>query len=425
MHCCCGPNSPFETTLHYSSPAHGGWGVVRMGHLLPESYQLFVSPAACGRHGAIGAYMQGRKQRVSYLYLEEDDIVSGGYEELIADAAIELLEHLEHAGKLPKVLMIFVSCIDDLLGTDHEAIVQTLSEKRPDVRFTFCHMNPISMDTNVPPPVNIQNKIYSTLDPVQEKDAGINLLGNLVPLRKTCEFFDLAAQMGAGPVRHVTDYQTFAQFQEMAKSQRNLVITPAGKYSAEQMQKKHGIPYTMALVSYDPEEVTRTYQGIAKALGVPCPDTSAYEEACHKAMEETAKLLQGMPVVLDSEAAVRPFDFARGLLKHGFQVKRVLVQKVIPSDREAYAWVQQYAPDLSVQQPQHHKAVRFEDRLPDCLAVGYNSGYLTGSQHVVAADGQQGLFGYQGILDMMQMLREAASRTADLKGLIDAAGLVV
>ena len=130
--------------LHYSSPAHGGWGVVRMGHLLPESYQLFVSPAACGRHGAIGAYMQGRKQRVSYLYLEEDDIVSGGYEELIADAAIELLEHLEHAGKLPKVLMIFVSCIDDLLGTDHEAIVQTLSEKRPDVRFTFCHMNPIS-----------------------------------------------------------------------------------------------------------------------------------------------------------------------------------------------------------------------------------------------------------------------------------------
>ena len=57
--------------------------------------------------------------------------------------------------------------------------------------------------------------------------------------------------------------------------------------------------------------------------------------------------------------------------------------------------------------------------------MGYNSGYLTGSQHVVAADGQQGLFGYQGILDMMQMLREAASRTADLKGLIDAAGLVV
>ena len=125
--------------------------------------------------GRLAPTCRGGNSGVSYLYLEEDDIVSGGYEELIADAAIELLEHLEHAGKLPKVLMIFVSCIDDLLGTDHEAIVQTLSEKRPDVRFTFCHMNPISMDTNVPPPVNIQNKIYSTLDPVQEKDAGINL----------------------------------------------------------------------------------------------------------------------------------------------------------------------------------------------------------------------------------------------------------
>lgn len=45
MSCC------FENTLHYSSPGHGDWGVVRIGMLAPESVQLFVCPSACGRHG--------------------------------------------------------------------------------------------------------------------------------------------------------------------------------------------------------------------------------------------------------------------------------------------------------------------------------------------------------------------------------------
>ena len=189
MNCCCGCEPSFENTLHYSSPAHGGWGVVRMGHLLPESYQLFISPAACGRHGAIGACMQGRKSRVSYLYLREEDIVSGAYEDLFVQAVDELLDHLKHTGRLPKVLMVFVSCIDDLLGTDHNALLDIFESRHPDVRFTFCHMSPISLDTKVPPPVNIQNKIYSMLDVTQQKDTGVNLIGNLVPIQKNCEVF--------------------------------------------------------------------------------------------------------------------------------------------------------------------------------------------------------------------------------------------
>ena len=32
----------FETTLQYSSPARGGWSIVRMAMQVPQSYQLFV-----------------------------------------------------------------------------------------------------------------------------------------------------------------------------------------------------------------------------------------------------------------------------------------------------------------------------------------------------------------------------------------------
>ncbi|MBQ7784266.1 MAG: hypothetical protein IJ368_09875, partial [Oscillospiraceae bacterium] len=45
--------------LHYVSAAHGGWGVVRIAALVPESHQLFVCPFACGRHGALGGAVNG------------------------------------------------------------------------------------------------------------------------------------------------------------------------------------------------------------------------------------------------------------------------------------------------------------------------------------------------------------------------------
>ena len=91
MSCSC----KFGETLRYVSPGHGGWGLVRIGALIPESYLLFVSPFACGRHGALGGVLNGIKDKASFLYIDEADIVSGGYEDLIPEAVEELLDFLE------------------------------------------------------------------------------------------------------------------------------------------------------------------------------------------------------------------------------------------------------------------------------------------------------------------------------------------
>ena len=71
MSCSC----KFGETLRYVSPGHGGWGLVRIGALIPESYLLFVSPFACGRHGALGGVLNGIKDKASFLYIDEADIV--------------------------------------------------------------------------------------------------------------------------------------------------------------------------------------------------------------------------------------------------------------------------------------------------------------------------------------------------------------
>ena len=183
----------FENTLHYSSPGHGDWGVVRIGMLAPESIQLFVCPSACGRHGAIGAMKQGLKERLFYLYVSQSDIIDG-YDGLIPGAVGEVLEAVSPR---PKVFFLFVSCLDDLIGTDHDALLEELGRLHPDIQFRVCHMNPISLSSKTPPPVSIQNNLYSLLRPEKIHDSGINAVGNLEITAPSSELYGFLNAHGA------------------------------------------------------------------------------------------------------------------------------------------------------------------------------------------------------------------------------------
>lgn len=418
-------NSMFEDSLHYSSPAHGGWGVLKMGQLVPESYQMFVSPAACGRHGALAARMEGRKNRVSYVFLSEADIVSGGYEDTLLEAARKLLAHLKSRGRMPKVLMIFVSCIDDLLGTDHDALIMQLSEEFPDVRFTFAHMNPTSTDTGVPPAVNIQNKDYALLDRREDRDNGVNLIGNLAPIRNNSELFTMLHEMGASAVRHISDYATFIGYQEMAKSKLNLVLAPTGKYASVNMQKKLGIPFEMALTSFQIDCIKETYERIAKQLGVDCPDFTAYEEECRAALKHAAQTIGNREIIIDGETITRPFDLAKALLEVGMKIKCIYQQKVLPSDKENFEWVRENHPEVMVLQPQHPRTTVSEKFGEECLSIGFSAAYISGAKHVLDIAGQHGLYGFQGIIDLMKMIEDASKQEVELKKLLEDTVLVV
>jgi hypothetical protein len=157
-----------QATLHYCSPAHGGWGVVRVALLVPETHLLFVCPPACGRHGAIAAIEQGYKKKISYLCISDTEIVLGGYEEEIKRGIREVLRRIQPR---PRALVIFMSCIDDLLGTDHTAALRQMEEEHG-VPVRLARMNPISTDNKLPPEIGVQKTMYEFLDPSAKKDRG-------------------------------------------------------------------------------------------------------------------------------------------------------------------------------------------------------------------------------------------------------------
>ncbi|MGL5434857.1 MAG: nitrogenase component 1 [Lachnospiraceae bacterium] len=411
-------------TLHYSSPGHGDWGVVRIGMLAPESCQLFVCPSACGRHGAIGAMKQQLKDRLFYLYVDQKDIISG-YDDLILNAVLEVLEAIDWE---PKVFFIFVSCLDDLIGTDREALLEQLDELYPQMKFRFCHMNPISLGSTTPPPVSIQNNLYSLLDEQGNTDAGINAIGNLVRTAPSSELYDFLEACGKTPLRHISDYQTMEAYQAMARSSASLVLGAPGRQAAGKLETRLGIPWLFTPITYDMEEIARQYRQISAFLTGSETVSFSFEDArirAEKAIAEAREKLGDIPLIIDASAVCQPFGLARTLLLYGFTVKRVEAQDCMVFDSEHKAWLEEHHPELELCKPEEHRAVLFDRRAEDTLAIGVEGAYLAGSRHVANLFNDEGMFGYDGICRLMALLIDAADHPVDLKALINNYGLVV
>ena len=412
----------FENTLHYSSPANGGRGIVRTGMLIPESVELFVCPFACGRHGSISAVKQDLKHRLSYLYVNQADIING-YDELIIPAVEELLETLPQR---PKVVLIFVSCLDDLIGTDHEALQEKLAQCFPDVKFRSCHMNPISKGSKTPPAISIQNNIYSLLETVDEKENSINCIGNLIEIDKNSEIYPFLQSLGYNELRHISQYETFEGYQTMAKSKCNLVITPVGKQAGEQMQEKHGVPFVFLPVSYCFEKIEEAYSKLAQALGCENDfDFLPYKEKAQKAVDRAKAAIGDTPIVVDLQGRQCPFGLAHALLDYGFHVARVQAPECIAIDKDDYEWITSTHPEIEIIQSVHHKVVNRENQIPESIAIGVDGAYLAGSKYVVDLFDDEGIYGYYGVECLMAKLEHALTKVIDLENMIHEYGLVV
>ncbi|MDO4312978.1 MAG: hypothetical protein Q4C52_07820 [Eubacteriales bacterium] len=104
----------------------------------PEgTYLLFVGSRSCSRHKGTEKLQLQREGKLSFLCLDEIDWISGGYLDMITEAAEEIIET-----KKPKHLIIFGGCQIELLSTDYQALTKELSERyQIDVQFhKGCHL---------------------------------------------------------------------------------------------------------------------------------------------------------------------------------------------------------------------------------------------------------------------------------------------
>ena len=305
-------------TLAFNSPGAEGFGVKRAGLAVPDSIMLIVSPGCCGRNTSVLSSMPAYRDRFYYLLMDETDIVTGRHLKKIPKAVAEICNGLK---KKPSVVMICITCVDALLGTDMESVCHK-AEEYAGVRVRPCYMYALTREGRKPPMVHVRQSIYSLLEPAKKKGNVVNLLGYFSPLVDDCELYDLLGQAGVKTVHEISRCKDFAEYQTMSEANFNLVLHPEARFAAEDFHDRLKIPYIELRRLYRIDKIASQYAAFGAALGVEFDDKLPRKAA----LEALAKFQESHP---DAAFAVGewmngdPFELALALVSYGFKVPEI------------------------------------------------------------------------------------------------------
>ena len=305
-------------TLAFNSPGAEGFGVKRAGLAIPDSIMLIVAPGCCGRNTSMISSMPQYEDRFFYLTMDETDIVTGRHLKKVPKAVQEICDSLE---KKPSVVMICITCVDALLGTDMERICRK-SEEKTGLPVRPCYMYALTREGRKPPMVHVRQSLYSLLEPKKKKGNVVNLLGFFSPLMDDCELYGMLEKAGVKTVHEISRCKDYEEYQTMAEANFNLVLHPEARFAAEDFHEKLQIPFIELRRLYQIDKITKQYQALGNVLGIPFED----HEAEAAALDSVKRLKSAKPDAVFGIGECMngdPFELALALVKYGFRVAEI------------------------------------------------------------------------------------------------------
>lgn len=409
--------APFPSGLEYSAPARGTWNIVHTGMLIPGAHEIFVCAAGCLRGVVLTAAEMGLEGRFSTVTVKENNLLEGDAESLIIEGVTDILHKLPAS---PPAVLVYTSCVHHFLGCDLELCYDELRRRFPTVGFADCYMNPIMRKSGLTPDQLMRRQLYSLLSPLPPDDA-VNVIGSNFATDDSSELCRIVR--GAGrELRELPRMKSYDEYLQMARSAINISYLPAARAAADALASRLGQTHLYLPASFTPEKIESGLGTLAGALGVsynPAPDRAAALAAL-----DTARAVVGdTAVAIDYTAVPAPLSLARLLLEHGFRVTRMYTDSFLPDERDEFDWLCRHAPDLEVY-PTTRPAMRVTPRSTEepLLAIGQKAAYFTGTGHFVNLVEGAGLYGYDGIRRMAELMTEAMSEQRDAAGLIQQKG---
>ena len=259
-------------TLAFNSPGAQGFGVKRAGLAVPESVMLLVSPGCCGRNTAALGRDRKYADRFYYLLQDDNDIITGRHLNRIPEAVKEICDSRE---KLPSAVMICITCVDALLGTDMDRVCRKCSEVAG-VPVVPCYMYALTREGRLPPMASVRRSVYSLLEKRPRKSNAVNLMGYFSPLYDDCELYELLYQTGIKNIREISRMESFEEYKLMAEANFNLLLDSEARYAAQDIFEKLGIPYIELNNLHSIEKIRRQYAALARAIDSPLDDEKFY-----------------------------------------------------------------------------------------------------------------------------------------------------
>lgn len=305
-------------TLAFNSPGAEGFGVKRAGLAVPGSIMLIVAPGCCGRNTSMISSMKEYNNRFFYLCMDETDIVTGRHLKKIPKAVASICESLE---KKPSVVIICITCVDALLGTDMERVCRKAEEKaglpvRP------CYMYALTREGRKPPMVHVRQSLYSLLEPGHKKGNVVNLLGYFSPLVDDCELYTLLQEAGVKTIHEISRCEDFEEYKKMSEANFNLVLHPEARFAAEDFHDRLKIPFIELSRLYQMDKIGSQYQAFGAALGIEFHAEEQKKQA-QEAIESFRKVCPDPVFAVGECANADPFELSLALVKYGFKVAEI------------------------------------------------------------------------------------------------------
>ncbi len=304
-------------TLDYNSPGAKGFGVKRAGLAIPGSVMLLVAPGCCGRNTQLLNEL-GYSERFFYLLLDDTDIVTGRYLKKIPQACAELLGECKTQ---PSAVVICITCVDALLGTDMERVCRACTE-HTNVPTIPAYMYALTREKRLPPMALVRKSVYSLLEKQKRIPSACNLLGYFSALEDGCEIYPLLRSAGIKTVGEIGRCKDFDAYTKLSQANFNLVLNAEARYAAQDMQERLGIPYIELTRLYRLNKIRNQYRLLGQALGVTFDDDAYYEEAL-ETIERFRDKYGALKIAVGECLNADSFELALALTEYGFTVTEI------------------------------------------------------------------------------------------------------
>ena len=431
---------PFGAGLEFNPPVHETWNIVHIGMLMPQSHQIYICADNCMRGVVMTAAEMNAMDRFSCVVLEESDLHAGNLEEITLEGVTDVLEKIRRRrgdSSMPEAVLVFPVCLHHFMGCDMKYVYSRLSERFPGITFIKGWMDPIMQKTGPSPDQKLRKAMMDILEPAPSFSARTALLGDIYALDPDSELMRLirAADEKSGmhsvPLQ-IQDCRTLAEYRSL--SAREVLITRSHLAAAAVRQTARRIG---AQALYLPAEAgyAKIRELIEKAAGVlgitpeeAGIDTQREEEKCDSALKRLRERITDTPIALDAVSVSRPLGFARLLIEHGFNVKEIYLDAVLPEEENDFTWLSTHSPELLLCSTIHvggrflHAGKLGKDH-SEYLAVGPKAAWFCGTEHFVNLIDMGGMWGYSAIRKLAALMEDASRIAKDTRDLVPRKGL--
>ena len=379
-------------TLAFNSPGAQGFGVKRAGLAVPDSVMLLVAPRCCGRNTSALAAPGNLGERFFYLLLDDTDIVTGRHLVRIPEAVKEVCDSLPQK---PSAVMICITCVDALLGTDMERVCRKCIEKAG-VPVEPCYMYALTREGRLPPMVQVRKSVYSLLKPLPKRPDAVNILGFFTALSKECELRFLLKKAGVSKIRELALCSSFQEYLEMAEANFNIVLNQEARFAAADLEKRLGIPSIELVRLYQLDKIRHQYQLFAAAIGTEFDDEKYFKEA-ENILRDFIKRHGKLRISVGEWLNADPFELALALLRYGFEVPEIFGTV----GEGNFVWVKriaQLSPETRISSNLSPTMLHYADNTVPCdLCIGKDARYYHPGVPGVDWNGEVQPFGYDGV----------------------------